>query len=682
MAVLSAAVVLSGVVASAQHAVLIPAPQKVDYGVGTLPISGLQVKLGSSSHIAEDRFAAQTLRSCLLPHDGQTADGRDDSRQHGKNTAITLNRTGAVAPLALPGETTGPKSLQAYTIKLGPNGGEITASSSAGIFYGVQTVCQLIEGVGVNAKLPRVEIHDWPTFAVRGVMVDMSHGPLPNENEIKRQLDFLSRWKANQYYLYNEASIELDGFSLVNPRGRLSKAEVRRIVAYGRERHIDVIPNLELYGHMHDLFRVERYAAMSDQVHGVEFDPSNEKAQKLLANWAAQYAELFPSPFVHIGFDEAFQIRPAAERMGVTPEKLYVDQLTYVTKLFQSKGKTVMAYSDMMIKYPKVIPQLPRGLIAVPWRYYVEKDFTPWIGPLAKASIPMMIQPGVTSWNQLSPDYSRTFANIDGFLEAGRKVKAMGVLVTVWADDGQLLMRMSYPGMAYGVTSAWQDHSLKKEEFFSDYARLMYPAEIAPDVAQALRALTDSETNFQKVFGLNAITGLWYDPFSPVYYKHLASHREDLRQTRLLAEDAEEKLMHALANGGDPATLNSFLVGSRTLDYAGFRYLSALDIANIWNKIGATKPDAEKWWNEFGSQVTYQDHSLIVDLMDAITELRPQYKDEWLAEYTPYRLGSTLGRWDAEYQYWRGLQDRLKEFSDTSHEGDKLPSLESIVHAK
>ncbi|MEO6922850.1 MAG: glycoside hydrolase family 20 zincin-like fold domain-containing protein, partial [Bryocella sp.] len=664
------------------HAVLIPAPQKVDYGTGTLYVDGLQVKLAHPSEAVEDRFAAQTLRACLLTHAEQTADGRDDSRQHGKSVAITLNRTGAVAPLALPGETTGPKSLQAYVIKIGANGGEITASSSAGVFYGVQTVCQLVEGVGANAELPQVEIHDWPTFAFRGVMVDMSHGPLPNEAEIDRQLDFLSRWKANQYYLYNEASIELDGYSLVNPRGRLSKAEVRRIVAYGRERHIDIIPNLELYGHMHDLFRVERYADMADQVHGVEFDPSNEKAQKLLANWAAQYAALFPSPFVHIGFDEAFQIRPAAKRMGVTPEKLYVDQLTYVTKLFQSKGKTVMAYSDMMIKYPKVIPQLPHGLIAVPWRYYVEKDFTPWIGPLAKAGIPMMIQPGVTSWNQISPDYARTFANIDGFVAAGRNVKAMGVLVTVWADDGQLLMRMSYPGMAYGVASAWQDHSLKKETFFSDYARLMYPAQVAPDVAQALQALTESETNFQKVFGLNAISGLWYDPFSPVYYKHLASHREDFRQTRLLAEDAEESLMRALANGGDPATLNSLLVGARTLDYAGSRYLSALDIANIWQKIGATKPDAEKWWNEFGSQVTYQDHSLIVDLMDAITELRPQYKAEWLAEYTPYRLGSTLGRWDAEYQYWRALQDRLKEFSDTSHEGDNLPPLESVVHAK
>ncbi|MEO6924718.1 MAG: hypothetical protein ABI142_12900, partial [Bryocella sp.] len=107
----SAAVALCLATAYAQHAVLIPAPQKVEYGTGTLSVDGLQVKLAHPSEAAEDRFAAQTLRACLLPHAEQTADGRDDSRQHGKSVAITLSRTGAVAPLALPGETTGPKSL-------------------------------------------------------------------------------------------------------------------------------------------------------------------------------------------------------------------------------------------------------------------------------------------------------------------------------------------------------------------------------------------------------------------------------------------------------------------------------------------------------------------------------------------------------------------------------------------
>jgi hypothetical protein len=65
--------------------------------------------------------------------------------------------------------------------------------------------------------------------------------------------------------------------------------------------------------------------------------------------------------------------------------------------------------------------------------------------------------------------------------------------------------------------------------------------------------------------------------------------------------------------------------------------------------------------------------------MDRITDLRPAYRAAWLQEYTPYRLGSALGRWDAEYQYWRGVQQKLQEFDDSSHAGDILPPLEKIV---
>ena len=85
-------------------------------------------------------------------------------------------------------------------------------------------------------------------MAFRGTMVDISHGPLPTEKEIERQIDFLSRWKENQYYLYTEDSIELKGYPLLDLDGRLTQDEVRQIVAYGRQRHIDVIPNFDLYG--------------------------------------------------------------------------------------------------------------------------------------------------------------------------------------------------------------------------------------------------------------------------------------------------------------------------------------------------------------------------------------------------------------------------------------------------
>jgi hexosaminidase len=664
----------------ASHNTLLPQPQQIHYGPGKLRVRGLGIRLLAEPSV-EDRFAASQLSHCLSDVAEEPIRVSQGETGHAQ---IVLKRTGEIGALPMPGEHPGPTSREAYTLNLTPERGEIQAASSAGLFYGVQTVCELIEGNTAEAILPEVEINDWPSLAYRGTMVDMSHGPLPTESEIKRQLDFLARWKANQYYLYSEATIELKGYPLLNPEGRLSKDEVRRIIAYGRERHIDVIPNLELFAHLHDLFRVEKYSQLSDLQHGVEFNPSNPGVMSLLSDWIGQIADLFPSPFVSIGFDETFQIEMAVRQQGTsaTATRLFVKQLTDVTRLFQQRGKQVMAWADIMVRYPNIVAELPRGLIAVAWYYTADandREYNHWLGPLIAKSLPHFVQPGVTSWAQIAPDFDTSFENIDTFIAAGRKSGALGVINSVWTDDGQVLLRMSLPGMCYGAVAAWQSAPIDRPHFFLNYARTMYPASISADVATALEKLSQSETELQKALGEQTQFALWEDPFFETYLKKLASNQQHLRETRLLAEEAEAHLYDAIASGGDPSTLNSFLVGARLLDYAGQKFQTPAELIDLWHRIGTTRPDTDKWWNEWESQVVYQDHSRIVDLMDTITELRPLYRAEWLDEYSPYRLASALGRWDAEYEYWRRCQQRLQQFSDSSHEGDVLPPLETLL---
>jgi len=627
----------------------------------------------------EDQFAAQELSSYLSARAGAripVVTGVTSA------PAIMLNRTGAVDALPVPGERPGPESREAYAIKVTLRGAEIRARSSAGLFYGVQTLCQLVEGEARGAVLPEVEIQDWPSFAYRGTMVDMSHGPLPTEEEIKQQLDFLGRWKANQYYFYNEASIELDGYSLLNPGGRFTKDQVRRIIAYGRERHIDVVPLLELYAHLHDLFRVERYSDLAAFPHGGEFNPRSPKVLALVSDWADQFSRLFPSPFVHIGFDEPWQIERAAKQQGVdaTPAKLFVEQLKNVARLFQQRGKRVMAWGDIPVKYPEIMAELPPGMIAVAWYYdpQPDREYKQWLDPLVAKRVPHIVQTAVSSWSEIAPDFPKTFENIDTFLAAGRRSNALGLINTVWTDDAQILVRMSWPGIAYGAVAPWQSVPVDRAEFFSDYARLMYPAAIAPEVALALEKLSEAEVHLQKVLGQDTMVALWNDPFAPAELKRTAERREDLRQARLLAEEAQEHLYRALAVGGDAKTLNSLLLGSRLLDFAGLKFLTAIEVAERWREL-SPRPTSEQWWNEWESEVVYQSHGRLADLMDAIMELREVYRSAWLAEYTPYRLGAALGRWDAEYEYWRRIQARFQAFAESFHEGDTLPPLESFT---
>ena len=249
---------------AAEHNPLLPRPQKVLYGSGKLPLRNLSIRLGTAPS-DEDRFAAEELASLLSARVGMQFPLRGGSST---GPAIVLSRTANGGALPVPDEKAGPESREAYSIKVTPAGADVRAPSSAGLYYSVQTLCQLIEGTGKDAALPEVEIEDWPGLAYRGTMIDLSHGPLPTEEEIKRQIDLLARFKGNQYYFYSEASIELDGYPLLMPGGRYSKVQVRRIIAYGRERHVDVVPNLELYAHLHDVFRVEKYSDLAPLPHG------------------------------------------------------------------------------------------------------------------------------------------------------------------------------------------------------------------------------------------------------------------------------------------------------------------------------------------------------------------------------------------------------------------------------
>ena len=85
----------------------------------------------------------------------------------------------------------------------------------------------------------------------------------------------------------------------------------------------------------------------------------------------------------------------------------------------------------------------------------------------------------------------------------------------------------------------------------------------------------------------------------------------------------------------------------------------------IWDKFGPTRPDEDRWWNEWESQVTTLGPLVCDGSHGPHYESRARaYQAEWLEEYKPYRLGAALGRWDAEYQYWRGVHEKLRHFNE------------------
>ena len=84
-----------------------------------------------------------------------------------------------------------------------------------------------------------------------------------------------------------------------------------------------------------------------------------------------------------------------ASRFGIKPADLFLQQLPSVTRLFQERGKTVMALADIVAKYPQIATALPQGLIAIPWHFTSEDpEYKSRLGLLVERHVPHIVQPG------------------------------------------------------------------------------------------------------------------------------------------------------------------------------------------------------------------------------------------------------------------------------------------------
>jgi len=649
---------------NAQKINLLPEPQNLKWGKSKFSVAGAKLLVTRDLSLREKNSIAQFIAFVK----NMTGLSLPIIYTENPNERIIVLNSGQSGP-ALPvvNEKLGKQSREAYRLTVTTKRVQITAANDAGIYYGLQTLRQLILGTDNNCYIPEVAIDDYPVFAFRGVMMDFSHGGLLTEEEIKKQIDFLSRWKVNQYYFYNEVSIELKGYPLINYNACYSQEIVKRIIAYARERHMDVIPFMNFYGHLHELLRVEKYTGLGIGNYGHDLDPNDSKVQILLKNWIKQYAALFQSPFIHIGFDETWETeRLAMVDSTIRPKELYLKQIDFVTKTIREYGKTMMVWTDISRLHPEVISRFPNDLIPVIWEYSDQQgSISKWLKPVPKDK-PFFIQSGVDNWGNVYTAANYTFDNIDLCLKASRDEKALGYITSVWTDAVQPLLRNTWLFMAYGSVGAWQKNPMDRDEFIDNYCQYMYPG--APiTMNNAFRKMAESEAYLAKGLGRHTQTEMWANPFSLYHLKNTKEHLADYKNARIAAETAIENLMEALSfPKADTAFIKTLLVNSRMLDYTAQRFIWARTIVDRWNWIFDYKTNGRKDPNQF-YDIDNSTHGLTTDMMDICTEIKEEYREAWLSENMKYRLGNMTGRFDTEYLLWRNMYTRIADYNNRNN---------------
>lgn len=643
---------------------LIPAPQQIKYLPGKFLLSNLSVYVGKSDD-EQVIFALKNFVKETEKHSGLTI------RKVPSAAAATLQYKVLHKGYELPdyNPSIGDNRRESYTIKITVNKIYIEAYAGTGLYYALQTLRQMLELNGKASGFPLAEIADAPKLQYRGVMMDFAHGGLLRTDEIKKQIDFLATWKANQYYFYNEVSIRLEGYAGLQYKQSYTQAELKDIIAYGKERHIDVIPFVAFYGHLHDLLKNETYANLAIGNYGHELDPRKPEVAALLKKWIKQYADLFPSPFIHIGFDETWETnRISTEKEPkINAEKLWIDQLTLLSGELKKYNKTVLAWTDMTNYYPELMAKIPENVIPVIWEY--SPDTTAlhnFMDPVLKANKKFFIQPAVSGWGHIYPAATYTYDNIDLCLEEGIKKNTLGFITSVWTDAVEPFVRPSWSFMAYGCISAWQGSSPDRKTFEQDFYRVLFDTAGAK-AQQACANLATAIEALKKCLGRNTgnmpggtIIESWSNPFQPYYMNIVRANINALKQVRIKCEEAEHLLVEALpqVSVADKDFMESLRVTARLMHYEATRFLWANVISQRWDEAMLGNKKNSFVFYDIG----YICHGLIQDVMDELGTLRDDYSAAWLSEYMPYRKNTILGRFDVEYGLWQKLLLKLIDF--------------------
>ena len=568
-------------------------------------------------------------------------------------------------------------NAEGYVLSVRADEVVVAGKSAAGTFYGLQTLKQLVSGDAPGAFIPGVRIIDYPTMRWRGLSDDISRGPVPTVEYIKRQLRTLAAFKMNMHSFYMEHTFASRSHPLIAPEGgSLTPAEIRELVVYARRYHIELVPEQQTFGHLHKALKFEKYNELAEVPYGDVLSPQQEGSFRLVADWYKELAELFPGKFFHIGADETFELGQGQSREQVKARgvgAVYFEHLRRVREILQPYNRRLMFWGDIALNHPELIGQIPKDLIVMNWDYDARNDFTARIKRFKDAGLEQFVCPGTSNWNQVFPNLDNAARNITGFVRDGQKAGALGMLNTNWDDDGETLFEMTWYGVVLGAAASWQEGQLDVAEFERNFDWAFFRRD-GDSFVRALRALGSVNT----LLGTNTTNPLfWQEPFTNAFQERARSLREKTRQMRLAVEGAEETLVRE----GAQARRNRPMIASAR--FAAQRF------GHMGRRMQVVEQFSRDYWQAYLNlgdrrQVNRlrRYHGAIYNHMREMAEelaaLKASYREQWLAENRPYWLESVLARYDAAIATWLGRSKAMEEALREYNESSTLPNPEEF----
>jgi hexosaminidase len=358
---------------------------------------------------------------------------------------------------------------QGYELSITPERLVVEAGTPSGLFYGVCTLIQVVEQLA--PELPCLRISDWPDHAARGVMLDVSRDKVPTMETVYALVDKLASWKINQIQLYTEHTFAYRRHPEVwADASPFTGAEILALDAYCRERHIELVPNQNSFGHMHRWLALSRYAPLAEVTEGFttpwgemrgpfSLAPTEPGSIQLVGELFDELLPHFSSRQLNVGCDETFDLGQGRSRELCDQKgsgRVYLDFVLRIYQEVTARGHTMQFWGDIIEQHPELIPELPKDVVALGWGYEADHPFATMCERYAAAGLRFYTCPGTSSWCSIGGRTKNALGNLLSAAENGLRNDATGYLMTDWGDRGHWqVLPVSYLGFVAGAAYSW-----------------------------------------------------------------------------------------------------------------------------------------------------------------------------------------------------------------------------------
>jgi hypothetical protein len=672
----------STVPAEAPKLALIPMPRKIREAGDISLAQGIGVLAEGKD--SEDSFAAQDLVNALKERGIDARAGRMGRvrivllRMNTKKAADLLSRFHVNFDPAMRDE--------GYVLVTDKDTTYDIAATGAGIYYGAQTIKQLITGNGTQAVLHGVVARDWPAMKYRGLSDDLSRGPVPTLEFQKHQIRVLSQYKVNVYSPYFENTLAF----MSNPLpallgGAMTRADAEELVRYANQYHVTIAPEQEAFGHLHRVLMYDIYSQLAETPHGSVLAPGQPGSQELIRQWFTEMASIFPGPFLHVGADETFELGRGQTKERVTKEGLgavYVDFLKQIHAGLAPLHRKLLFWGDIAMDSPQLVKTLPKDMIAVAWEYNPNPNgYDKWLLPYVDAGMETWVAPGVNNWRVVYPNYNACLDNIQRFVSDGQRLNSTGVLNTVWNDLGEGLFNLDWYGALFGAAAGWQSGTSDIPQFQNSYGQVFH-GDSTGKINQAQVELMAAQTTLKDA-GLGSASDnlFWVDPWSVEGQQISAKLLPVAHTLRVHAEQAIILIEQARGAAAlrEPDALDAMEMGARRIDFIGFKFQVAQEIADGYRSayLAQNDPATRRSVGRLLGAITGV-NGQCQDLREGYEVSRELFRHAWLQENRPYWLDNVMARYDLSMQLWIQRANRFSEASSQYRQTHILPKPEEV----